>query len=63
MRDASCCGQATSRRCASIFLENRWLPPGLRLIGLPIAAGFWDKAPTALRIAAAVLTLLPIPVI
>jgi hypothetical protein len=47
----------------AIFLQNRWLPPGLRLIGLPIAATFWDQAPTALRIAAAVLTLLPLPII
>ena len=47
----------------AIFLQNRWLPPGLRLIGLPIAAAFWDQAPTALRIAAAVLTLLPLPII
>ena len=47
----------------AIFLQNRWLPPGLRLVGLPIAATFWDQAPTALRIAAAVLTLLPLPII
>jgi len=47
----------------AIFLQNRWLPPGLRLVGLPVAATFWQDAPTALRIAAAVLTLLPLPVI
>ncbi|MFZ4409762.1 MAG: glycosyltransferase family 39 protein [Paracraurococcus sp.] len=47
----------------AIFLQNRWLPPGLRLVGLPIAAIFWSDAPTALRLAATVLTLAPLPII
>src|SRR4051794_1066644 len=46
-----------------IFLRHRSSPPGLRLFGLPIAAAFWNEASTALRISAAVLTLLPALVI
>ena len=48
----------------AIFLSNRWLPPGLRLIGLPIAAlSDAAAAPTALRISATVLTVLTLAVI
>ncbi len=42
----------------SIFLWNRWLPPGLRLVGLPVAYLFWPVAPEALRLASAVMFLL-----
>ncbi|MBX6741000.1 MAG: glycosyltransferase family 39 protein [Acetobacteraceae bacterium] len=42
----------------SLFLWNRWLPPGLRIVGLPIAYAFWPVAPEALRISAAVMFLL-----
>lgn len=42
----------------SIFLWNRWLPPGLRIVGLPIAYAFWPVAPEALRLSAAAMFLL-----
>ncbi|MDN3567743.1 hypothetical protein ACFQY5_05580 [Paeniroseomonas aquatica] len=42
----------------ALFLENRWLPPGLRLLGLPVAAlAEGEQAAVALRLAAAALTL------
>ena len=39
-----------------LLMQDRWLPPGLRLVGLPVAALFGSDAPTALRVLAAVLT-------
>ena len=41
-----------------LFLWNRWLPPGLRVVGLPIAAvaGHWNVE--ALRLSAAAMFLL-----
>ena len=44
----------------SLFLWNRWLPPGLRVVGLPIAAVAGDSAQEALRLSAAVLFLLTV---
>lgn len=42
----------------ALMLENRWLPPGLRLLGLPVAAlAEGEQAAVALRLAAAALTL------
>ncbi|MBL6455086.1 glycosyltransferase family 39 protein [Belnapia sp. T6] len=39
-----------------LMLQERWLPPGLRLLGLPVAIAFGTEAPSALRIFAAVAT-------
>ncbi|RYJ02922.1 MAG: hypothetical protein EON47_05955, partial [Acetobacteraceae bacterium] len=42
----------------ALVLENRWLPPGLRLLGLPVAAmAEGEQAAVALRLAAGALTL------
>ena len=42
----------------ALFLWNRWQPPGLRLVGLPIAVVFWPVAPEALRLASGAMFLL-----
>lgn len=39
-----------------LLLQDRWLPPGLRLLGLPIAALFQGDAQTALRLLASAMT-------
>jgi hypothetical protein len=46
-----------------LFLWNRWLPPGLRLVGLPVAAAFWPVAPEALRLTGLVCFLLTVAVL
>src|SRR5206468_2894758 len=40
----------------TLLLQERWLPPGLRLLGLPVAALFHGDAQTALRLLASVMT-------
>lgn len=40
------------------FLLDRWEPPGLRLLGLPVALLFWNSALTALRLTATVCFVL-----
>jgi hypothetical protein len=41
-----------------IFLFNRWEPPGLRLLGLPVAVAFGPDPLTALRLTSTVLFVL-----
>ncbi|WP_043334795.1 glycosyltransferase family 39 protein [Belnapia moabensis] len=46
-----------------LLLQDRWLPPGLRLLGLPVAALFPADPQTALRLFASVMTALTAGVI
>jgi hypothetical protein len=46
-----------------LMLQDRWLPPGLRLLGLPVAALFPADPQTALRLLASVMTALTAGVI
>jgi hypothetical protein len=52
-------GEFTVLRDA-LFLWNRWLPPGLRVVGLPIAAAAGDWGAEALRLSAAAMFLLTV---
>ena len=47
----------------TLLLQDRWLPPGLRLLGLPVAAVFHAEPQTALRMLASVMTALTAGVI
>jgi hypothetical protein len=47
----------------ALLLQDRWLPPGLRLLGLPVAAAFPADPQTALRLLASVMTALTAGVI
>ena len=52
-------GEFTVLRDA-LFLWNRWLPPGLRVVGLPVAAAAGDWGAEALRLSAAAMFLLTV---